>query len=97
MEKELIASYEKQAAFESFTGYFFVRFAVNCENKTGRFRWEIVDENFEKTTCSSSLETEIITKVKNLSFWNHPIYRGESRDGYTFLIVKIENGNIIPS
>lgn len=97
MEEELIASYKKQPEFESFSGYFFVRFAVNCENKSGRFRWQIVDENFEETRCSASLEKEIITKVKNLSFWNHPIYQGESRDGYTFLIVKIKNGEVIPS
>ncbi len=97
MEKELIASYKKQSEFESFTGYFFVRFAVNCENKSGRFRWEIVDENFKETTCSTALEKEIISKIKSLQYWNHPIYKGESHDGYTFLIIKIENGNIIAS
>lgn len=97
MEKELIASYKKQPEFESFTGYFFIRFAVNCNNESGRYRWEIVDEDFKETTCSTSLEKEIITKVKSLQYWNHPIYKGESHDGYTFLIIKIENGNILPS
>lgn len=97
MEKELISNYEKQPAFESFTGYFFIRFAVNCKNESGRFRWEIVDEDFKEMKCPDALEKEIITKVKNLKNWNHPIYQGESHDGYTFLIVKIENGNIVRS
>lgn len=97
MEKELIEIYEKKSEYESFTGYFFIRFAVNCNNESGRYRWEIVDENFKETTCSAALEKEIITKVKSLQYWNHPIYKGESHDGYTFLIIKIENGNILPS
>jgi len=97
MEQELISNYKKQAAFESFTGYFFIRFAVNCKNESGRFRWDIVDEDFKKTMCPASLEDEIITKVKSLKGWNHATYQGESYDGYTFLIVKIENGNIIRS
>jgi hypothetical protein len=97
MEKELISNYKKQPEFESFTGYFFIRFAVNCKNESGRFRWEIVDEDFKEMKCPDALEKEIITKVKNLKKWNHPIYKGESHDGYTFLIVKIENGNIVRS
>ncbi|WP_298423947.1 hypothetical protein [uncultured Kordia sp.] len=97
MEKELIEIYKKQPEFESFTGYFFVRFAVNCKNESGRFRWQIVDEDFKETTCIASLKKEIITNVKNLEYWNHPIYKGESHDGYTFLIIKIKNGNILPS
>lgn len=97
MEKELIASYEKKPEFESFTGYFFIRFAVNCKNESGRFRWEIVDDEFKAKVCPKALEDEIITKVKNLKSWNSPIYKGEIHDGYTFLIVKIENGNILRS
>lgn len=97
MEKELIDNYKKQPEYESFTGYFFIRFAVNCKNESGRFRWEIVNEDFKETTCPKSLEDEIITKVKSLKYWNHPIYEGESHDGYTYMIVKIENGNIVRS
>ena len=74
MEKELIESYKKQTEFESFTGYFFIRFAVNCKNESGRFRWEIVDEDFKKATCPISLEKELIRKIKNLKKWNHPVY-----------------------
>lgn len=97
MEEELIKTYKKLPEYESFTGYFFVRFAVNCKNESGRFRWEIVDEDFKEMTCPKALENEIITKVKELKFWNHPIYQGEPHDGYTYIIVKIEDGNIVRS
>ncbi|PTX64116.1 hypothetical protein C8N46_101726 [Kordia periserrulae] len=97
MEKELIKKYKKQPAFESFTGYFFIRFAVNCNNESGRFRWEIVDEEFKETSCPKALEEEIISTVKSLQQWNYPIYRGKSYDGYTFIIVKLKNGNILRS
>ena len=97
MEKELLAAYVKKSEYESFSGYFFIRFAVNCKNESGRFRWEIVDEEFKETKCPKALEEEIIRAVKSLQYWNHPIYEGESHDGYTYLIVKIKNGTILRS
>jgi hypothetical protein len=97
MEKELLEKYTKKPEYEVFSGYFFIRFAVNCKNESGRFRWEIVDEEFKETKCPKPLETAIISAVKSLQYWNHPIYQGESHDGYTFLIVKIKNGTILRS
>jgi len=97
LEEDLIAQYKINPRFKNFTGYFIIRFAVNCNDESGRFRWEIVDQNFNETTCSKELENHIITLVKGLNKWKHPFYRGKSYDGYTYIIVKLENGNIIPS
>lgn len=96
-ESDLINQHEIKPSFNTFTGYFIVRFAVNCNDEMGRLRWEIVNSDFKETTCPKALENQIITNIKELHHWHHPIYRGNDYDGYTFIIVKIENGNIISS
>lgn len=97
LEDDIIAQYKIKPEYKAFNGYFIVRFAVNCNDETGRFRWEIVNPDFEETTCPKLLENDIIDILKALQKWNHPIYEGKDYDGYTNIIVKIENGNIIRS
>lgn len=94
-EEKIIKNYNFDTSFEKFTGYFIVRFAVNCKNETGRFRWEIVDSNFNKTDCSKKLEKHIITILKNLKGWQHPVIDGKNYDGYNFIVIKLIKGKII--
>lgn len=96
-EEDIIKMFKFKPEYEVFTGYFIVRFAVNCKNESGRYRWEIVDENFEETTCPKNLENHILSILKDLKKWQHPIYRGNSYDGYTYKVIKIESGKIIRS
>lgn len=97
LQNELINKYKKQPNFKKFTGYFFIRLAVNCKNETGRFRWEIVDENHQKTACPKKLENYIIQLVKNFKHWKGVTSEGKKYDGYTFFIIKFKNGKIVNS
>jgi len=56
-----------------------------------------VDSNFKATNCPLSLERHLISIVKKLNNWNHPVSNNKDYDGYSFLIIKIENGKIIKS
>ena len=97
LENDLIAQYQIKPGYKDFSGYFIVRFAVNCKDEIGRFRWEVVNPDFEETTCPEELENNIITIFKRLDKWNHPFYRGADYDGYTYVVIKLKNGQIIPS
>ena len=97
LEEDILNQYLINDKYKSFSGYFIVRFAINCHDETGRFRWEIVGPDFKETTCPKELESHIIAILKGLKKWNHPVYRSKDYDGYTYTIVKIENGNIIRS
>ncbi len=97
LETELINQYQFKSIFKNFSGYFFIRFAVNCKNETGRFRYQIVDDNFKETSCNEELVDHIISLTKSLKGWNHVKYNDKSYDGYTFLIVKLINGEIVKS
>jgi hypothetical protein len=97
MEAEIINNYSNKPDYITFSGYFFIRFAVNCKGESDRFRWEIVGEDFKKTVCPYILEKEIIKIVKNLKKWNPANYEGKIYDGYTFIIIKMINGKIVKS
>jgi hypothetical protein len=94
--KALEEEFLNQFNFKSnFSGYFVVRFVVNCNNKAGRFRMEILDSNFQLTMCSDGLKKHILTIVKELKNWKHAIYKGKDYDCYRFLTLKLKNGKLI--
>lgn len=94
MHQELSNSYEYKSNFKEFSGYFIIRFAVNCNNKAGRFRMQVLDTNFNLTDCPKALQSHIFSTVKNLKKWKHAVYNGKDYDGYTFITIKLINGNI---
>ncbi len=97
LEEELIKKYNFQPNYRTFSGYFIIHFAVNCNNKTGRFRMEILDTNFRKTNCPEGLESQILSLAKSLENWHHAFYRGKDYDGYRFINIKMKNGKIVKS
>ncbi len=97
LEEELIKKYVFQPEHKGFSGYFIFRFAVNCNNQTGRYRIQILDPNFKKANCPKNLETHILSISKSLKDWNHAFYKGKDYDGYRFINIKMENGKIVKS
>lgn len=97
LEEEFIEKYIFQTEHKNFSGYFIIRFAVNCDNQTDRFRMQILNANFKKTNCPKKLEDHILSISKSLKNWNHAFYRGEDYDGYRFINIKMENGKIVKS
>lgn len=90
----IIDSYQFQSSYASYSGYFIVRFAVNCNDEAGRFRMETLDSNFNLAKCPKELEYHILSLVKGLKGWGHPVYDGKDYDGYKFLTIKMVNGQI---
>ena len=97
LEEALIKKYIFQPNYKTFSGYFIIRFAVNCNNETGRFRMEILDTNFMETNCPKDLQNHILSIAKSLVNWHHPFYRSKDYDGYRFINIKMKNGKIVKS
>jgi len=94
LQEELSKNYEIKPSYKSYSGYFIVRFAVNCKGEAGRFRIEGHDSDFNLAKCPDELEVHIRSLVKNLKHWRHAFYHGKDYDCYSFFIIKIENGQI---
>jgi hypothetical protein len=75
-------------------GYITIRFIINCEGKTGRFRTEEMDFEYKKTSFDSSLSNNLIKAIQSLKGWIPRSNSGKKFDTYQYLTFKIEKGTI---
>ena len=72
-------------------GYITIRFLVNCEGKTGMFRVQEMNFNYQKTEFDRNLVQELLKFTKNLDGWEN----FQKIDYYQYLTYKIENGKVV--
>ncbi len=94
LEKDIRKKYIAKQEFQAFSGYIIVRFAINCNNQIGRLRLEILDNNFKSTSAPDGLETHIRDSFSSLNAWQHPVYKDQDYDGYSFYTLKFTNGKL---
>ena len=94
LEEALIDRYNRKPSYQSFSGYFIIRFAVNCNEEAGRFRIQTLDSNFNPTDYPEDLEEQILSIVSGLKDWSLAFYKGENYDSYSFINIKMINGQI---
>lgn len=77
------------------TGLLRIRFIVNCQGKSGRYRMLGMNENYKEIKFDESITNQILSITKNLINWKPFITDSSRRDYYMYLIFKIEKGKII--
>jgi len=71
-----------------------IRFIVNCNGETGRFRLIAMDENYNKKEFDSSITNQILQISKDLNGWQPMVIGDLTGDYYQYLIFKIEQGRV---
>ena len=71
-------------------GYITIRFIVNCEGKTNRFRVQQLNMHYKECVFDKNFVNEILKFTKNLNGWKSL----ENKDYYQYLTFKIENGKV---
>lgn len=77
------------------SGFIRIRFIVNCNGETDRFRMLEGDLNYKTKTFSKKISQQILALTKSLKGWQQKIEDGAPVDYYQYLIFRIENGKII--
>jgi len=77
------------------TGFLTIRFIVNCEGKTGRFRIEGMDNNYQIKKFDKELESQILKLTKQLDGWVVAKSKEQKYDYYQYLTFKLVDGQII--
>jgi hypothetical protein len=77
------------------SGFITIRFIVNCEGKTGRFRVQSMDKDFKETQFSSALANTLLEKVKAMDGWIAAQHEGRTFDYYQYLTFKFDRGHLI--
>ncbi len=76
------------------TGLIRIRFVVNCQGKTDRFRWMGMDRNYDAMKFDERTVDQLISIAKRSDGWFSFERNGISQDYYQYLIFKIEKGHI---
>jgi len=76
------------------SGFIRIRFIVNCEGKTGRFRLTSSDKNFQPAQFAACITDQLMTITKSLDGWLPLPDTTSPEDYYQYLVFKIEDGRL---
>ena len=77
------------------TGYITIRFIVNCEGKTGMFRVEEMDSNYQTTVFNAIIKNQLLDITKSLDGWPINMYKDKIHAYYQYLTFKLEDSKLI--
>lgn len=80
--------------FENKSGYITIRFIVNCEGSTGRFRIQEMDSKYQPTTFDKNLVNQLLQTTRSLRGWQTANNGIENVDYYQYLTFKIAKGEL---
>lgn len=76
------------------SGLIRIRFIVNCQGRTDRFRLIGMDEDYNIKQFDKSITNQLLEITQGLSGWKPKKVGGVHKDYYQYLIFKIHEGNI---
>jgi hypothetical protein len=76
------------------SGYITIKFIINCEGATGRFRMTEMDSTYQPRNFDKRISGQLLSLVKSLRDWNPARYKGKNYDSYQYITFRIRNGRI---
>ena len=80
---------------EDESGFLTIRFIVNCQGNTGRYRVQGMNNDYKAMEFTGNLTRQLLDLTKQLDGWIVGEYEGKTYDYYQYLTFKIENGKLI--
>lgn len=88
-------NYQKNAAWSEENGYITVRFVVNCNGQTGRFRVLEMDMDYRPKTFPKAMSAHLLQLCQTLTGWKGGQSEGIPYDYYQYLTFTIQSGEIV--
>lgn len=92
MEDYFLQQYKPVSSEQS--GWIRIRFMVNCEGQTGRFRLLEADENYQERPFDKNISSQLMKLARELKGWKIQKMDGTPIDYYQYVVFKINQGNI---
>lgn len=96
-KKDLIEAFNSQykpVKMSGQSGLIRIRFVVNCQGKTDRFRLLGADENWQPFTFDAQITDQLMAIAKRLGGWKILDLDGLPLDYYQYLVFKMKDGEI---
>lgn len=94
IEKEFEEKYDPSLVVKE-SGLIRIRFMVNCQGKSGRFRILGMDFDYKEKQFDDSITQQLLKITENLKGWRIMPDEQSPKDYYQYLIFKIQDGQII--
>lgn len=91
---DIISNYKYNQKFKSYTGYIVIRFLVNCEGNSGRYRADPLHLDFSPQKATADLLDYSIEIIKSLDHWKKSSPENNKKEYSKYINLKIENGQI---
>ncbi|WP_339655082.1 hypothetical protein [uncultured Maribacter sp.] len=96
-KKELVKTFSdnyKSSELKNQNGFITIRFIINCEGKTGRFRVVEMDFNLKPIKFDETISSQILNITKNLNGWKPYEHKGKTYDYQQYLTFKLVDGKL---
>lgn len=94
IERYFKQSFRKDKAFEHENGYITIRFVVNCNGQTGRFRVQEMGRDYRPKKFPAPLTAQLLQLTKAMDGWLPGMSNSIPYDYYQYLTFTIVNGDI---
>lgn len=77
-------------------GYIIIRFVINCQGQTDRYRTKFMSLNYiDENTINTELQEKIIQLTHNMGNWTPGKYDGKTYDCYQHLKFLFKNSQLV--
>ena len=90
----MLAHYIWKDSFAEENGFITIKFVVNCQGETDRFRILQIDRNYQDKEFPKALTEQLLNLTKELDRWVPGEKNDQKYDTYYYLNFKIVNGKI---
>ena len=94
LKKNILSNYISKREYKSFSGFVVIRFLVNCQGKSGRYRAQALNLDFSTTSAPFDLLTTSLNLVKSFDHWNKSSQKEITSEYLKFINLRFKNGEI---
>ncbi|GAB3339076.1 hypothetical protein GCM10027429_24980 [Marivirga atlantica] len=76
-------------------GIIVIRFVINCQGLTGRFRSKYFDENYIKKDQNTALQNALVDSISAMGYWLPGKFNDQFYDAYQHIKFRIKDKKII--
>lgn len=77
------------------SGFITVKFIINCDGLTGRYRLSEMDSSYQPYHFDPMVSGQLLSLVKGLSHWEPALYKGRYYDSYQYITFRMRDGHIL--
>ena len=93
--KNAVHGSDSRESVKKESGLVRIRFIINCQGKTDRFRILSVDENYKAKEFDKNITEQLLQITKRLDGWKPKKYKEKEVNYYQYLIFKLVKGQLI--